>query len=133
MAPQTTAFVCFNCRKHRSLLRYGPYSKDKVPCPECQEPMNHIGWRLQIPRKDDHDAWDRFWLQYISPGYGPKGLVTIDAENLHFETCKAKKRSPPREEESTGCARCDVVWTRMLEAERERWRKGRTTSWPGSI
>lgn len=129
---KSTSYACFDCRKHRGLQAYAKYNRDTISCPQCQQPMKSIGCRLQVPRKDDLDGWDRFWLQFISPGYGVKGEPAIDAENEHFETCKAKKRTPPKVDESMGCEKCDAVWRRMPTAEKERWRKRRRWPWTGS-
>lgn len=51
-------WVCFACRK---ALRRGA---DSVPaerppvCPECAAPCAYLGYKIRVPRRSDHRAWD---------------------------------------------------------------------------
>jgi hypothetical protein len=122
---KTSTYVCFPCRKHRSLPVYTPLNPHTPTetCPQCSKPMHHIGFRLQVPRKNNDKAWKEFWLQCQAPGYGVVVGTGAEEENAHFERCRAKSRRVLTGEGETGCERCDVVWGRISEREREEWRR----------
>ena len=103
--------------------------------------MTNIGAKLQVPKKSHAKEWDELWRQWISPGYetigpgyGSCGVPEIDEENRHFVKCKAKKKAVPGgSAESTGCKKCDAVWKRLPESEKESWRRGRWgREWSGA-
>jgi len=120
----TSTWVCFPCRKHRSIPRTF-YRADENqpapshPCAECHQPLVHIGHKLEVPKQADVHAWHRFYDQFTAPGYGDVGIFDPPRgqENEHWMKCAVK----PFER----CQQCRDIGQRMPEQELESWRRGR--------
>jgi hypothetical protein len=69
----STSYVCFPCRKHRSIEQWpkppATYP-ESVACPNCNLPMYHTGYWLEMTPRSDTEAWKMFYDQLTAPDYG---------------------------------------------------------------
>lgn len=118
--PSTSSFVCFPCRKHRSLQRYPnkPFEDHNsyVPnCHSCKAPMHHIGIRMEIPPHDNIKGWELFYDSITQPWFGWPHLnfckdvdPVRDEENQHWNYCRIRKAKG-----SSECNRCRQTQKRV--------------------
>ena len=122
----TSSYVCFACRRHRSLPRF-PDKPIPIPkCHDCQKQMFHISKRLEAPPHDNLKAWTVFYDRLTDPrysqwvpgddgvrqrtGFAPLLDEKRDEENRHWEICLDGKKGKG---EGQGCKRCREVEKRM--------------------
>jgi hypothetical protein len=71
-------YVCFDCM----LSRRRPYApgNEPVQCSSCHKPMEHLSYRIRIPRKD-RKKWDEFRGWYWAQR-GDCAIVPLEAQIL---------------------------------------------------
>ncbi|KAL2045024.1 hypothetical protein N7G274_002799 [Stereocaulon virgatum] len=123
--PSISSFVCFSCRKHRSLQRYPkkPFEDHNsyVPhCHSCKAPMHHIDIKMVIPPHDNIKGWDLFYDFITWPWFGREHVnfcadidPVRDEENQHWNYCRIRK-----EKRRLECDRCRQIQKRVPDCQK---------------